>query len=114
MPAPGNTTANRDGFSSKLGFILACVGSAVGMGNIWLFPVRMATYGGAFLLVYLIFDIVLGLSGVIGEMSFGRATRNGPVGAFGTACASRGESKRKLGSIIGGIPMVGALMLAIG
>ena len=71
MAAPGNTTANRDGFSSKLGFILACVGSAVGMGNIWLFPVRMATYGGAFLLVYLIFDIVLGLSGVIGEMSFG-------------------------------------------
>ena len=59
MAAPGNTTANRDGFSSKLGFILACVGSAVGMGNIWLFPVRMATYGGAFLLVYLIFDIVL-------------------------------------------------------
>lgn len=114
MAAPGNTTANRDDFSSKLGFILACVGSAVGMGNIWLFPVRMATYGGAFLLVYLIFDIVLGLSGVIGEMSFGRATRNGPVGAFGTACASRGESKRKLGSIIGGIPMVGALMLAIG
>ena len=37
MAAPGNTTANRDGFSSKLGFILACVGSAVGMGNIWLF-----------------------------------------------------------------------------
>lgn len=108
------TLENRDGFSSKIGFILACVGSAVGMGNIWLFPVRMATYGGAFLLIYLLFDVLLGLSGVIGEMSFGRAARSGPVGAFGAAAASRGESKRKIGSLIGGIPMIGALMLAIG
>lgn len=104
----------RDAFNSKVGFIIACIGSAVGMGNIWLFPYRMATYGGSFLLVYLIFDIVLGLSGVIGEMSFGRATRSGPIGAFGTACASRGEDKRRIGEIIGAIPMLGALMLAIG
>lgn len=104
----------RDAWGSKMGFILACVGSAVGMGNIWLFPYRMATYGGSFLLVYLIFDILIGFSGVVGEMSFGRAARSGPIGAFGTACASRGESKRRIGQIIGGIPMLGALMLAIG
>lgn len=108
------TLQTRDGFNSKLGFVLACIGSAVGMGNIWLFPYRMATYGGSFLLVYLIFDILIGLSGVIGEMSFGRAARSGPIGAFGTAAASRGEDKRRLGEIIGAIPMVGALMLAIG
>lgn len=105
---------DRDSWNSKIGFILACVGSAVGMGNIWLFPSRIATYGGAFLLAYLIFDVVIGLSGVIGEMSFGRAARTGPVGAFGKACASRGEGKRRIGEIIGGIPMLGALMLAIG
>ena len=108
------TLETRDGFNSKLGFVLACIGSAVGMGNIWLFPYRMATYGGSFLLVYLVFDILIGLSGVIGEMSFGRAARSGPIGAFGTAAASRGEGKRRLGEIIGAIPMVGALMLAIG
>ena len=108
------TLQTRDGFNSKVGFVLACIGSAVGMGNIWLFPYRMATYGGSFLLVYLVFDILIGLSGVIGGMSFGRAARSGPIGAFGTAMASRGEDKRRTGEIIGAIPMLGALMLAIG
>ena len=108
------TLETRDGFNSKLGFVLACIGSAVGMGNIWLFPYRMATYGGSFLLVYLVFDLLIGLSGVIGEMSFGRAARSGPIGAFGTAMASRGERMRHAGEVIGAIPMLGALMLAIG
>ena len=108
------TLETRDGFNSKLGFVLACIGSAVGMGNIWLFPYRMATYGGSFLLVYLVFDILIGLSGVIGEMSFGRAARSVPIGAFGTAMASRGEHKRRTGEVIGASPMLGALMLAIG
>lgn len=102
----------RDNFSNKLGFILACIGSAVGMGNIWLFPSRMATYGGAFLVAYLFFDIVIGFSGVIGEMGFGRKAKQGPVGAFSLAAGSRGKSK--LGAGIGAIPMVGALLLAIG
>ena len=64
--------SNRESWGSKWGFILACIGSAVGMGNIWLFPSRVANYGGAFLAAYLIFDILIGFSGVIGEMSFGR------------------------------------------
>ena len=104
----------RDGFNSKLGFVLACIGSAVGMGNIWLFPYRMATFGGAFLVVYLIFDVLIGFSGVIGEMNFGRRAKAGPIGAFGAAMASRGEGKRKLGQLIGALPMLGALALAIG
>ena len=57
---------NRESWGSKWGFILACIGSAVGMGNIWLFPSRVANYGGAFLVAYLIFDILIGFSGVIG------------------------------------------------
>lgn len=103
---------NRESWGSKWGFILACIGSAVGMGNIWLFPSRVANYGGAFLVAYLIFDILIGFSGVIGEMSFGRKAKEGPVGAFRQACASRG--KGNTGALIGGIPMAGALMLAIG
>lgn len=108
------TLEKRDGFNSKIGFVLACIGSAVGMGNIWLFPYRMATYGGAFLVVYLIFDILIGFSGVIGEMNFGRRAKAGPIGAFGAATASRGEDKRKIGQFVGAIPMLGALALAIG
>lgn len=103
---------NRESWGSKWGFILACIGSAVGMGNIWLFPSRVANYGGAFLVAYLIFDILIGFSGVIGEMSFGRKAKEGPVGAFRQACASRG--KGNTGALVGGIPMAGALMLAIG
>lgn len=102
----------RDNFSNKLGFILACIGSAVGMGNIWLFPSRVANYGGAFLVAYLIFDILIGFSGVIGEMGFGRKAKQGPIGAFSQATGSRGNSK--LGAGIGAVPMFGALMLAVG
>ena len=112
MSTNHKSVQDRDSFRSKWGFILACIGSAVGMGNIWLFPYRMATYGGTFLLIYLLFDILIGFSGVVGEMTFGRAARSGPVGAFRQACASRGHGK--LGALIGGIPMVGALALAIG
>ena len=59
----------RDGFNSKLGFVLACIGSAVGMGNIWLFPYRMATYGGSFLLVYLVFGILCTAVALYGRKS---------------------------------------------
>ena len=88
-------STKRDSWGSKWGFILACIGSAVGMGNIWLFPARVSKYGGAtFLIPYLIFVVLIGSTGVIGEMSFGRATRSGPVGAFGAATKMRFGSKR--------------------
>lgn len=103
----------RDSFNNKWGFILACIGSAVGMGNIWMFPTRVSMYGGgAYLLAYFIFVILIGFTGVIGEMSFGRATRSGPVGAFGYACGTK--NKRALGELLGCIPMLGALAMAIG
>ena len=107
------TLENRDGFQSKWGFILACIGSAVGMGNIWMFPTRVSMYGGgSYLIPYFIFVALIGFTGVIGEMSFGRATKSGPVDAFGYACETK--NKRKLGEAIGFIPVLGALAMAIG
>lgn len=107
-----NNETNRDTFDSKVGFILACIGSAVGMGNIWMFPYRVGQFGGAaFLVPYFIFVIVIGFTGVIGEMSFGRAMRTGPLGAFKKALERRGK---KHGDLIGLIPVVGSLGIAIG
>ena len=103
----------RESFNSRWGFILACIGSAVGMGNIWMFPTRVSLYGGgSFLIPYFIFVILIGFTGVISEMSFGRATRSGPIDAFGIACESRGH--RKSGEALGWIPVLGALAMAIG
>ena len=78
-----------------------------------MFPTRVSAYGGGtFLLPYFICVIVIGFSGVIEEMSFGRGTKSGPVGAFGKAMATKGHER--LGRVIGMIPMLGALALAIG
>lgn len=102
----------RDYFTSKKGFILACIGSAVGMGNIWLFPYRIGEFGGfTFLIPYLVFVVILGVTGVIGEMAFGRAAKSGPVGAFKKAMESRGK---KYGDLLGIIPVIGGLGIAIG
>lgn len=103
----------RESFSNRWGFIIACIGSAVGMGNIWMFSTRVSLYGGgSFLIPYFIFVILIGSTGVIGEMSFGRATKSGPINAFGIACETRG--KRKLGEAFGMIPVIGSLAMAIG
>lgn len=62
---------NKNGnFKSTVGFVLACVGSAVGMGNIWMFPYRLGQYGGAaFLIPYLIFIALFGLVGLSAEFA---------------------------------------------
>ncbi len=104
--------SERDSFNSRIGFVLACIGSAIGMGNIWLFPYRVGQYGGAaFLIPYFIFIAVIGFTGVIGEMSFGRAMGTGPLGAFRKASQMRGGN---WGEWIGMIPVVGSLGIAIG
>ena len=106
--------AKRDSFASKWGFILSCIGSAVGMGNIWLFPARVSKYGGAtFLIPYLLFVVIIGSTGVIGEMTFGRATRSGPIGAFGKATEMRFGTALP-GKVLGLLPVFGSLALAIG
>lgn len=103
----------RDSFASRWGFVMACIGSAVGMGNIWLFPTRVSGYGGgAFIIAYLIFVVLIGSSGVIGEMSLGRMTRSGPIDAFGKVTETKGN--KKIGQALGLIPTLGSLALAIG
>lgn len=106
----------RDQFRSRLGFIIACIGSAVGMGNIWMFPYRTGTFGGAaFLIPYFIFVVLLGFSGVIGEMAFGRGMKTGPMGAFTQAMELRfGKKGRVPGKVIGAVPVIGSLGIAIG
>jgi NSS family neurotransmitter:Na+ symporter len=73
----------RGGFSSRLGFILAAAGSAVGLGNIWKFPFEVGQGGGAaFVVMYLIFCFVLCFPVMVAEIAIGRKTQLNPVGAF--------------------------------
>ena len=73
----------REHWGSRLGFILAASGSAVGIGNIWKYPHMAGQNGGAaFTLIYLICILVVGLSIVIGEFALGRKTQLSPVGAY--------------------------------
>ena len=108
------TLETRDGFKSKWGFILACIGSAVGMGNIWRFPIMVQKFGGmTFLIPYFIFVVLIGSTGIIEEFALGRWAQGGPVIAFGKAMEDGGKSK-KAGEAIGAIPIIGSMMLAIG
>ncbi len=73
----------RSSFSSRLGFVLAAAGSAVGLGNIWRFPYLAAQYGGGtFLLIYLILAITFGFTLMIAEVALGRKTGLSAIGAF--------------------------------
>ena len=79
------TAAEKSGFGSKLGFILAAAGSAVGLGNIWRFPYLAAKYGGGiFLLIYLILAVTFGFSLMITEIAIGRKTGKSVIGAYGS------------------------------
>lgn len=74
----------RSSFSSRIGFVLAAAGSAVGLGNIWRFPYLAAKYGGGiFLLVYLILAVTFGFALMITEIAIGRRTRLSCIGAYG-------------------------------
>ena len=73
----------KDGFGSKIGFILAAAGSAVGLGNIWRFPYLAAKYGGGiFLLTYIILVVTFGFSLMVTEISLGRRTGKSVIGAY--------------------------------
>ena len=73
----------RESWATRIGFVLAAVGSAVGLGNIWRFPFQVGQEGGAaFVVVYLAFVVVIGLPAMLVEFSIGRKTHLNPVGAL--------------------------------
>ncbi len=76
------TQTPRDGFTSTFGVLVATLGSAVGLGNIWKFPYLTGANGGAgFLLVYLLATLLVGLPLMMAETMLGRATRSNAVTA---------------------------------
>lgn len=77
------SATERGNWGSKIGFILAAAGSAIGLGNIWRFPYVAGQNGGAiFVLIYIGFVALIGLPVMISELSIGRRTTKNPVGAF--------------------------------
>ena len=94
--------ASRGGFSSKIGFILAAAGSAVGLGNIWKFPFEVGEGGGAaFVFVYLVFCFILCFPVMLTEIAMGRKTSKNPVGAFNALGYKKWNFIGKLGILSG-------------
>ena len=103
MSTKTNKSENKGGFSSKLGFILAAAGSAVGLGNIWRFPYLAAKYGGGiFLLVYIILTVTFGFTLMITEISIGRRTGKSVIGAY----ADINKKFKPLGWLAAAVPAI--------
>ena len=74
---------NRINFSSKIAVVAAAAGSAVGLGNIWRFPYELGQYGGAaFLILYILFVVLLGIPIMLSEFAIGRSGQSDAVGSF--------------------------------
>ena len=98
MPSLENSRGN---WGSKFGFVLAAAGSAIGLGNIWRFPYVAGENGGAaFVFIYIIFVVLIGLPVMIAELSIGRRTAKNPVGAF------KSLFPNSLWKIVGGLGVV--------
>ena len=106
---------NKSKFSSRWGFVLSAVGSAVGMANVWGFPAKMgANGGGAFLIAYLLFVVLFSVVGLSAEYAIGRRARTGTLGSYKNAWATRNEKMGKAGGVLGWLPLVGSMCIAIG
>ena len=96
------SSSSRELFSSRLGFILAAAGAAVGLGNIWGFPTQVASNGGgAFLLVYLIMIFVVAFPMLVVEMAIGRHGQANPVDSMRSLTAN--PLGKKVGEFVGWI-----------
>ena len=96
----------RDGFSSGFGVLAATLGSAVGLGNIWMFPYQTGNNGGAgFLLIYLLATLLVGMSLMRAEISLGRSARTDPVGVY------RKLAPGTLWWIIGALGLISVLLI---
>jgi len=103
------SSTTRDSFQTRLGFVLASAGAAIGLGNIWGFPTQTANNGGgAFLLVYLIVTLLLALPALYAEVYIGNQMQTNPVAALKKAC---GERLGKIGESAGIIGLIGAVMM---
>ncbi len=106
----GNESGNREHWSGNLGFILAAAGSAIGLGNIWKFPyIAGENGGGAFVLVYLLCIIVIGLPVMLCAVAMGRRTQKSPIGAFNELKPSNST----LSHIIGAAIVISGLALLV-
>ena len=102
-------------FSSRWGFVLSAVGSAVGMANVWGFPAKMGSNGGgAFLIAYLVFVVLFGTVGLSAEYAVGRRARTGTLGAYEMAWSSRRRGLGKTGGLLGWLPLAGSMCIALG
>ncbi|MBV0923378.1 sodium-dependent transporter [Halomicroarcula limicola] len=96
---------SRATWRTRVGFVLAAVGSAVGLGNIWRFPWLTAQNGGAaFLLLYVLVIVLVGVPGLLGEMVIGRRSRRNPVGAFGELGGRRWR-------VLGGVALLASVVV---
>mgnify|MGYP005950489903 FL=1 len=106
---------NTKNFASRWGFILASVGSAVGMANVWGFPNKLGSNGGgAFLLIYLLFIFIFSYVGLPAEFAMGRHAATGTLGAYEKAWSTRGKGAGKVGGLLGWLPLAGSLCIAFG
>lgn len=91
---------SRETFGSRIGFVLAAAGAAVGLGNIWGFPTQAASNGGgAFLLVYLILILVVAFPMLVVEMAIGRSGQANPVDSMRSL--TNNPSAKKAGAMVG-------------
>jgi NSS family neurotransmitter:Na+ symporter len=105
--------ANSSKFSSKWGFILSAIGSAVGMANVWGFPFRLGQNGGGtFLIIYLLFILLFSYVGLSTEYGIGRRAKTGTLGAYRTAWESGGN--KAVGRLVGWLPLSGSMCIALG
>ena len=102
-------------FASRWGFILAAVGSAVGMANVWGFPAKMAAGGGfAFLIPYFIFIALFSTVALSAEFAIGRWAKTGTLGSYRKAFRNRSAKLEKAGGAVGWLPLIGSLGISIG
>jgi neurotransmitter:Na+ symporter, NSS family len=86
LATPPDDTGGRELWGSRIGFLLAAVGSAVGLGNMWRFSYATAEHGGAaFVLFYIALTFLIGIPVMIAEFGLGRSTRRSPIGALRAA-----------------------------
>lgn len=106
----GAQRKKRETWNSSLGFILAAVGSAVGLGNVWKFPyITGENGGGAFVLVYLACIAVIGLPLLVSEMTLGRLAKKEPVGTF--LSLAKPERGGKYWGVFGALMILTAIFL---